>query len=489
MAHRDVLGQGGPFDAERARRLMLYISVVTIFAFAARALPGPFLPIVMIEQFKQRESMVGVATAAYPMAALLATPFATSRLMKTKQIMRAHCLALMLMAGSNAIMSSAAHLLGIVGPRSATLAIVIFRMLQGIAFAYYMGANTTLITRIFPKDVSYIVALVEVFVGVGAQLGRLFGGVIYDAAGFAAPFLLVAGLQAVTASIGFLCFGRCEGSGGTSGELRGLEVAGTCEVPVRWSALLGPRVLLGMFAVFLNFFQVGFYDTTLSPFLKDHLELEGTTTISVLFALRSLSYLSFSYFCGQLMRHRAVSFEVLILCGATCCTTACILIPLNPDDFSIRGQAHVGLLLYEAMSLMIGSAGPALLFIPSLPIMQHGVRHLGTAAIEQTTTLFMAMMSIGEAIGPILGGWLVQSFGFQVSSAIVLMPFAMQILCSFSVWLTLGGAVDVHEDTDANAVQMTDQKGTSRAYHPFIVDDNNSGCETMANAMDSPSHV
>mmetsp|Transcript_46516 Transcript_46516/g.110567 ORF Transcript_46516/g.110567 Transcript_46516/m.110567 type:complete len:489 (+) Transcript_46516:54-1520(+) len=488
MAHRDVLGQGGPFDAERARHLMLYISVVTIFAFAARALPGPFLPIVMIEQFKQRESMVGVATAAYPMAALLATPFATSRLMKTKRIMRAHCLALMLMAGSNAIMSSAAHLLGIVGPRSATLAIVIFRMLQGVAFAYYMGANTTLITRIFPKDVSYIVALVEVFVGVGAQLGRLFGGVIYDTAGFAAPFLLVAGLQAATASFGFVCFGVNEGAE-ESDEPRGTAAPAVTAAPVRWRALLVPRVFLGMFAVFLNFFQLGFYDTTLSPFLKDHLELEGTTTISVLFALRSLSYLSFSYFCGQLMRHRAVSFEVLILCGATCCTTACILIPLNPDDFSIRGQAHVGILLYEAMSLMIGSAGPALLFIPSLPIMQHGVRHLGTAAIEQTTTLFMAMMSIGEAIGPILGGWLVQSFGFQVSSAIVLMPFAMQILCSFSVWLTLGGAVDVHEDTDANAVQMTDQKGTSRAYHPFIVDDNNSGCETMANAMDSPSHV
>eukprot|EP00971_Amphidinium_carterae_P231571 4595713-Amphidinium_carterae.1 len=58
----------------------------------------------------------------------------------------------------------------------ATAAIVFCRILQGIGFALYIAAHTVLVTRVYPNDVAYILALVEVFVGIGGQLGRLLGG-------------------------------------------------------------------------------------------------------------------------------------------------------------------------------------------------------------------------------------------------------------------------------------------------------------------------
>lgn len=71
---------------------------------------------------------------------------------------------------------------------NAFLALVALSFVQGVGQAFYMAANTTLIARRFQR-VAYVVGMAEVSVGLGAQLGRLGGGGLYDLGGFACPFL------------------------------------------------------------------------------------------------------------------------------------------------------------------------------------------------------------------------------------------------------------------------------------------------------------
>eukprot|EP00930_Biecheleria_cincta_P059572 TRINITY_DN45276_c0_g1_i1.p1 TRINITY_DN45276_c0_g1~~TRINITY_DN45276_c0_g1_i1.p1 ORF type:complete len:264 (+),score=42.13 TRINITY_DN45276_c0_g1_i1:3-794(+) len=84
--------------------------------------------------------------------------------------------------------------------------------------------------------------------------------------------------------------------------------------------------------------------------------------------------------------------------------------------------------IMQIVSLVVLSAGNALLFVPGLPLMQAEVRHLGTTAAEQVSLAFMIAMSAGEAAGPILGGVLVGHFGFQCTTAAftaLLIPLAV----------------------------------------------------------------
>eukprot|EP00403_Amphidinium_massartii_P006771 CAMPEP_0178383490 /NCGR_PEP_ID=MMETSP0689_2-20121128/7028_1 /TAXON_ID=160604 /ORGANISM="Amphidinium massartii, Strain CS-259" /LENGTH=466 /DNA_ID=CAMNT_0020003711 /DNA_START=280 /DNA_END=1677 /DNA_ORIENTATION=+ len=361
------------------------------------------------------------------------------------------------MALSNGIMGLAVPALRLLGATYATWLVILFRMFQGVAFALYIAANTSLITRFFPQDVAYILALIEVFVGIGAQLGRLIGGIIFDHTGFAGPFFSIACFQAITAIAG-LGFQRQDllpkrpnapSSLGTETSCDSIDSVPSADgrVEVSWWSLMLPRVFLGMAGVWLNFFQAGFYDATLSPQLKEHLQLRSTTIISVFMALRSSSYLATSYVSAELLKHRRVSYEMLSLAGAICCSLGFILIPPQPlvaTAFQkIFGASYAGLCGLQSVALLIGASGPASLFVPSLPLMQHEVQHLGRAAVEQTTALFMSMMSIGEALGPIVGGWMVQHFGFQQASAIAMIPYALDAV--------FASAMLSHSGSDINA--------------------------------------
>mmetsp|Transcript_29199 Transcript_29199/g.67209 ORF Transcript_29199/g.67209 Transcript_29199/m.67209 type:complete len:493 (-) Transcript_29199:84-1562(-) len=452
----DAIGSGGPLSQRTSQHLLRYLGLVTICAFYARALPGPFLPIVLMENFGQTASMVGISIAAYPLAALVATPLATHWVANSDNIFRTHSAAVMAMAATNASIACAAVVLDLGGPTMATAAIVFCRILQGIGFALYIAAHTVLVTRVYPNDVAYILALVEVFVGIGGQLGRLLGGVVYDHAGFEAPFLSIAIIQAVLACIGAsvfagqpiqsICGTRVEKQQAPTGAEEGVEPQPP-RTAVRWCSLLLPRVLVGMLAVLLTFFQVGFYDATLSPHLKQHLNLVTATPISILMVLRSTSYLLSSLLCAELLKNRKVSLELLIVIGASLCSVAWILIPPLQSIADLLEWAlarsgrngdevlkYVSYLALQVVALLIASAGSALLFVPSLPLMQKGVRHLGQAAVEQTTALFMAMMSIGETLGPSVGGWLTHTCGFQIASMLAVLPYASEAALATVNW-------------------------------------------------------
>jgi len=59
------------------------------------------------------------------------------------------------------------------------------------------------------------------------------------------------------------------------------------------------------------------------------------------------------------------------------------------------------------------------MFVPSLPLMQSEVCGFGDHAVEQVAELFVTMMTLGEMIGPIFGGWLVGHIGFVRATCVL----------------------------------------------------------------------
>merc|ERR1712176_1499503 len=101
----------------------------------------------------------------------------------------------------------------------------------------------------FPDNLPYVIAMTEFAAGAGGQLGRMFGGFLYDFGGFGCPFLVIAVTQSAFGAIGF--FFR-ERETDTSIDLSNGKAAKTSKLP--WRVLLKPRVCLGAMSVFVMYF-------------------------------------------------------------------------------------------------------------------------------------------------------------------------------------------------------------------------------------------
>lgn len=88
----------------------------------------------------------------------------------------------------------------------------------------------------------------------------------------------------------------------------------------------------------------------------------------------------------------------------------------------------------QIASLAFSAFGQALTLMPTLPLMQAEVRNLGTRAGEQVATMFIALMTLGEAVGPLVGGALVQTVGFTKGALIMAVIFPLVLIFALATY-------------------------------------------------------
>merc|ERR1719223_992555 len=189
----------------------------------------------------------------------------------------------------------------------------------------------------------------------------------------------------------------------------------------------------------MMYFVGCFGDATLVQYLVVHL---GTTvgTLSVGMSSRGMTYLLSSFVIAQLMHGELVSFERLIACGALCGIIGQLIMGPQPfvtsfETWLCGGTTPMWVLWStEIASFVFAQMGGAMMFVPSLPLMQSEVKKHGDEAVEQVAELFVTMMTLGEMVGPIFGGWLVGRIGFVHGSFVLsmtLVPLFLLTLCTF----------------------------------------------------------
>lgn len=184
----------------------------------------------------------------------------------------------------------------------------------------------------------------------------------------------------------------------------------------------------------------GFYDACLPQHLVEHLAPISIGAVGIISSIRSNAYLLTSYAVARMIHAKVVRFETLIACG---CANICIgLLLVSPQPVvngTLETLASFGLserLLdwsLQILSLIISSAGNAMLFIPSLPIMQRGVKHLGIDMVEKVASVFITFMTLGEAVGPIAGGWMVGRVGFTATTGRLCVVYVLMLLAATMV--------------------------------------------------------
>jgi len=394
--------------------LFFYLLLATGLAFWTRAMPTPFLPLVMAQDFHQTPGHVGVAMSVYPLGAFLATPFAAAQVQGSLKMMRLHSMALLFMSFSSLLMAFSPEVHDFAGQDATFEALLVFRFTQGVSQAFYMAANTALLSQRF-KNVAYTVAMAEVAVGCGAQLGRLLGGFLFDLGGFACPFGVASLALCLCALIGFMFEEEEEEQELVlcAGEDAGEVNQDSC------NSFLSARMFVPVAGVFSAYMMTGLMDATLPQHLEEHLGPLTVSAVSAISSLRSLTYLAVSWLCAQVLHGEMVSLETLLLTGVVC--AVCGLLLAGPETFvadaeeMLPGSQPLHAWTCQLLSLVMAAAGTAMLFVPGLPLLQAEVRGTGPSSAAWVSSLLMAAMSGGEFFGPIVGGTLVEHHGFRFS--------------------------------------------------------------------------
>ncbi|CAK0845701.1 unnamed protein product [Prorocentrum cordatum] len=132
--------------------------------------------------------------------------------------------------------------------------------------------------------------------------------------------------------------------------------------------------------------------------------------------------------------HRGwVSLEAMLAIGAGCCLGGMLLMgPIGPVQSMLASRDGWQPWTLQVLSFVVTSSGLAATFIPTLPLLQREVRHLGDQAVEQVaqTVLTPSAVSLGEAAGPILGGALTARVGFVRAAAVCAAPMALVLVGS-----------------------------------------------------------
>ena len=213
----------------------------------------------------------------------------------------------------------------------------------------------------------------------GALAGPALGGVLGDALGFSAPFLIVAGLGVLTLLVAIVFLPPLPGTG-----------EGTGDIGERLRSLLGPGVLVATLVMVGGAATLGAIDVVVPLDLDDRLGL-GPATIGLIFA-------------------------GVILIDA-------IAAPIAGREGDRRGRAPVavaGLALIAVSTALLAALGGTTGALVALAVFGLAVGVIFAAAVPWLDEAFGAadrglayggvnvIYAVGYVVGPIAGGWLLE---------------------------------------------------------------------------------
>jgi len=366
---------------------------------------SPFFQLEALNKFDMTNVEVGLVTATYPLVILL---FAPLTLIVRKRIDRVS-----MMTGGLAILGASSILFGC---SSASWMFYFFRFFQGVGSSFFDTAFLSLLTALFSENIGAVMGLQETVAGVGFMIGPPIGSFFYNIGGFDLPFIVMGLLCWVLCTvlpIFVLCFSdRKEKEGNPE---RSDEEAAGGEQKVPRTVLNLQQIMssvhMAIAATGLVLFSAAM--GVLVPFLSDHFVEVGLSKdyTGLFYAIPALAYALAAPFIGYLCDR--LGPRPLMVIGLLVVLSGQFLIGPFPPLAKLLGKGSWVPWVTQTVSLVLLGAGAGMSLVPVLPYMTNIVhskfppaQYDGTDAIA---ACFGALNNFGDAFGPIVGGWLVNS--------------------------------------------------------------------------------
>lgn len=294
----------------------------------------------------------------------------------------------------------------------------VLRIFSAIGCSSHETAGFTIISTEFQNDISTVIGICEVFVGVGLAAGPALGGALYGAGGFIVPFAVTGSFFWAIIPINFWILSkRKDGSFVKKGNMLVL--------------FKKPLVLVTCFVIMIS----STVWAGLDPILEPHLRIFSlsTTIVGFLFLLMSFTYAISSPLWGHLSDNMSDTKNLLIpgffLMGLT-------LLLLGPSPILNIQENYLWL---NILCLAILGIAVSLSVVPTYDMLLEQTENSGFETSLSTHAIvagiWTSMYACGEFLGPSLSGYLVDIVGFQLCLTYI----AIGCFCAGTLLLFLKG--------------------------------------------------
>ncbi|XP_059049174.1 MFS-type transporter SLC18B1-like [Achroia grisella] len=382
----------------KQRLTLVSLALVDFMSFCSMSIMAPFFP----REASMKglsDIMCGVVFSFYAVVMFITSPFFGKFLPKV---------------GAKFLFTTGMFVAGTCNVIFGTLALVqdkttfltlcfVVRGMEALGASAYSTASYVFVVNEFPDSIGSVLGILETFVGLGMSVGPAIGGLLYSIGGFSLPFYSLGIVMVFTVPINYFLLTDCEeviyGSK-TASILRLFKI---------------PSIIITGLVIVVMSNTWAFLDPTLEPHLRQF--NLSTKQIGLIFLLFSSLYGIFSPIWGW-VADRVHSHWCMMVWGLFLSTIGLLL--LGPCPF-IPGLPQV--LWLDLIALSILGISVALTLLPTFQgVLTSSIYEGGCpealATYSAVAGVWSCCYSLGEVLGPALGGILSQYYGFPLSSTL-----------------------------------------------------------------------
>lgn len=277
------------------------------------------------------------------------------------------------------------------------------RGMEALGASAYATASYVFVVDIFPENIGSVLGILETFVGLGMSIGPALGGILFSVGGFGLPFYTLGVLMVTIVPVN-LCL---------------LPSGDACNMEKKTGSLLEliqvPSVIMISLVIVVISNIWGFLDPTLEPHLREfQLSPEH---IGLIFLLFSALYGIFSPIWGCLADRCNNPWSMMVW-GLLICTVGLLLLGPSPLLPFLTNTIWLNLVALSILGISV-----ALTLLPTFQAVLECAIEGGCGDDLSTYSLvagvWSCMYSLGEVIGPSVGGVLLEYYGFPICSTVM----------------------------------------------------------------------
>ncbi|XP_065164358.1 MFS-type transporter SLC18B1-like isoform X2 [Atheta coriaria] len=380
------------------KRTLASLAIIDFMAFCSMSIMAPFFP----KEAKEKglsESVSGFVFSFYALVMFIASPIFG----KIMPRLGAKFLFLsgMVTAGICNLMFG---LLEYVEDYTLfTTFCLLIRGLEALGASAFSTASYVFVVKAFPNQVGSVLGILETFIGLGMSTGPALGGILYSLGGFALPFFSLGATMLIITPINVWLLPQIQ------------EYNVDDKNTSTMTLLKLPTVIMTSAIVIVVSSTWSFLDPTLEPHLRQFdLSPEKVGLIFLLFSgLYGISSPGWGWLADKCHNHWA-----LMISGMFSCTVGLLLLGPCPLFTFLSPSLWLNIIALSILGISVSlSLLPTFQSVLSSAIEGGCSDSLSTYSV--VAGVWSCMYSLGEVLGPTLGGILQESYGFPVTSTIM----------------------------------------------------------------------
>lgn len=337
----------------------------------------------------------------------------------------------------------------------------LIRGFEAVGASAFSTASYVFVVHAFPGKIGSVLGILETFVGLGMSVGPAVGGLLYSLGGFELPFFVLGvSMVAIVPLNAYLLPPVTDFVVSTGG--------GSIK-----KLLKVPAVIVTSIVVIIISSVWAFLDPTLEPHLREfNLSPEEIGLIFLLFsALYGISSPLWGWLTDKINNH-----WTMMVWGMLFSTLALLLLGPCPYIPFLKNTLWLNLIALSALGVFV-----ALALLPTFQGLLKSAIDGGCedslATYSLVAGVWSGMYSLGEVLGPSLGGFLLTQYGFPMSATVMagltlitgiiaLCFFCMRVQhwSKFSEYSSDSGINESWEETECTPLLRSQTVSSHRSY-------------------------